>query len=54
MNLFFCQGCIMGPGTSECGEKLPAPCPCGCYTKKRLANFDEEEMEKKYEKHSKI
>lgn len=53
MNLFFCQGCIMGPGTSECGEKYLRRALVVDYTKKRLANFDEEKWQKNIEKHSK-
>ena len=42
LNIFFCEGCIMGPGTSEGGEKYKRYALVKDYIIKRLENFDAE------------
>ena len=49
---FFCEGCIMGPGTSKFGEKYLRRSLVVDYTKKRLSHFDEEKWAKDLAKHS--
>lgn len=39
-NLFYCEGCIMGPGTSKGGEKFTRRTLVTDYAKKRLKNFN--------------
>jgi len=39
-NIFFCEGCIMGPGTSKGGEKYKRYALVKDYINRRLANFD--------------
>jgi len=39
-NIFYCEGCIMGPGTSEGGEKFKRYALVKDYNSRRLANFD--------------
>jgi len=39
-NIFYCEGCIMGPGTSKGGEKYKRYSLVKDYINKRLANFD--------------
>ena len=39
-NTFFCEGCIMGPGTSKGGEKYKRYALVKDYINRRLANFD--------------
>ena len=39
-NIFYCEGCIMGPGTSKGGEKYKRYALVKDYINKRLANFD--------------
>ena len=39
-NTFFCKGCIMGPGTSNKGEKYKRYALVKSYFTKRLSNFD--------------
>ena len=41
-NIFFCEGCIMGPGTSEGGEKYKRYALVKKYIIKRLEHFDTE------------
>jgi iron only hydrogenase large subunit-like protein len=44
LNLFFCEGCVMGPGTTrDHTNKFVRSANVVDYAKKRLANFDEEE-----------
>jgi iron only hydrogenase large subunit-like protein len=46
LNLFFCEGCVMGPGTiHDHTNKFLRSANVIDYTKKRLANFDEEEWQ---------
>ncbi len=39
-NLFFCEGCIMGPGSSDGGEKYMRYALVKDYINRRLTNFD--------------
>jgi len=39
-NIFFCEGCVMGPGTSDCGEKYKRQALVKDYIIRRLTNFD--------------
>ena len=39
-NLFFCEGCIMGPGTSDGGQKYLRYALVKDYISRRLTNFD--------------
>ena len=41
LNLFYCDGCLMGPGTSPGGDKFIRRSRVIDYVKKRLNNFDE-------------
>ena len=41
-NIFFCESCIMGPGTSKGGEKYKRYALVKDYINRRLANFDVE------------
>ncbi|MCL2683510.1 MAG: 4Fe-4S binding protein [Bacteroidales bacterium] len=44
LNLFFCEGCVMGPGTMrDYSNKFVRSANVVDYAKKRLASFDEEE-----------
>lgn len=51
-NLFFCEGCIMGPGTSDGGKKYLRYALVKDYISRRLANFDVEKWRKTMDKHS--
>ena len=51
-NVFFCEGCIMGPGTSEGGEKYKRYALVKDYISRRLANFDVEKWQKQMDTHS--
>jgi PAS domain-containing protein len=52
-NIFFCEGCIMGPGTSEGGEKYKRYALVKDYISRRLANFDVEKWQNYLNTHSK-
>jgi len=39
-NMFYCEGCLMGPGTSEGGKKFIRRSLVTDYSNKRLKNFD--------------
>lgn len=52
-NLFYCDGCIMGPGTSKGGQKFIRRTMVVNYANKRLKTFDRDTWEKNMEKHSK-
>jgi len=45
-NLFYCEGCLMGPGTSRGGKKFIRRTLVTEYANKRLRNFDIKEWEK--------
>jgi iron only hydrogenase large subunit-like protein len=52
LNLFFCEGCIMGPGTSKKGRKYLRHALVKDYCSRRLANFDIDKWSKQIETHS--
>ncbi|MDR2970585.1 MAG: 4Fe-4S binding protein [Bacteroidales bacterium] len=52
-NIFYCEGCIMGPGTSEGGEKFKRYALVKDYISRRLANFDIDKWRNFKDKHSK-
>jgi hypothetical protein len=51
-NLFYCEGCIMGPGTSDGGKKYLRYALVKDYINRRLANFDVEKWQQNLEIHS--
>ena len=51
-NIFFCEGCIMGPGTSENGEKYKRYALVKDYIIKRLEKFDVEKWVYNMDLHS--
>lgn len=51
-NLFYCDGCIMGPGTSKGGQKFIRRTMVVNYANKRLKTFDRETWVRNMEKHS--
>ena len=50
-NLFYCDGCIMGPGTSKGGQKFIRRTMVVNYANKRLKSFDRKTWEQNIEKH---
>jgi Na+-translocating ferredoxin:NAD+ oxidoreductase RNF subunit RnfB len=51
-NLYYCEGCIMGPGTSRGGQKFIRRTMVVNYANKRLKTFDRKTWEKNIEKHN--
>lgn len=51
-NLFYCKGCLLGPGTSKGGQKYIRHTKVVNYANKRLKNFDIKTWQKNIEKHS--
>ena len=51
-NIFFCEGCLMGPGTSKNGEKYKRYALVKDYINRRLANFDVEKWQNYMDIHS--
>jgi len=51
-NIFFCEGCIMGPGTSEGGEKFKRYALVKEYNSRRLASLDIAKWQKYMDDHS--
>jgi PAS domain-containing protein len=51
-NIFFCKGCIMGPGTSDDGEKYKRYALVKDYFIRRLADFDVEKWRSYMDIHS--
>ena len=51
-NIFFCEGCIMGPGTSDGGEKYKRYALVKDYINRRLVNFDVETWQIYMDAHS--
>jgi len=51
-NLFFCEGCIMGPGTSDGGKKYLRHGLVKDFSIKRLSNFDVEKWQRNIALHS--
>ncbi len=50
-NLFFCKGCIMGPGMSANGEKFTRSSMVTKYARKRLKNFNESKWQEEIDKY---
>ncbi|MFW5916625.1 MAG: [Fe-Fe] hydrogenase large subunit C-terminal domain-containing protein [Bacteroidota bacterium] len=50
-NLFFCEGCLMGPGTSQGGKKYKRRSKVIDYANKRLETFDKEAWEEEIAKY---
>ncbi|MFP4024273.1 MAG: [Fe-Fe] hydrogenase large subunit C-terminal domain-containing protein [Thiohalospira sp.] len=50
-NLYYCEGCLMGPGTSRGGKKYIRHTRVTEYAKKRLKNFDISKWEKEIKKY---
>ena len=46
LDLFYCEGCIMGPGTSKGGRKFSRRSQVLQYVRKRLNTFDEAQWQK--------
>ena len=51
-NLFFCEGCIMGPGTSDGGQKYMRYALVKDYINRRLSNFDVAKWQRNLTVHS--
>jgi Na+-translocating ferredoxin:NAD+ oxidoreductase RNF subunit RnfB len=51
-NLFYCDGCLMGPGTSKGGQKFIRRTMVVNYANKRLKTFQRDKWESQIEKHS--
>jgi PAS domain-containing protein len=51
-NLFFCEGCIMGPGTSDHGKKYLRHALVKDYISRRLSHFDIDKWKKHVDMHS--
>lgn len=51
-NLFYCDGCLMGPGTSRGGQKFIRRTKVVNYANKRLKSFKRDIWEKNIAKHS--
>ncbi len=51
-NLFYCEGCLMGPGTSKGGEKFIRRTMVVNYANKRLKTFNREKWEQNMAKHT--
>ena len=51
-NIFYCEGCIMGPGTSQGGEKFKRYALVKDYIIRRLENFDVEKWQHYIDTHS--
>lgn len=53
-NIFYNEGCLMGPGTSSGGEKYQRHAMVVEYAKKRLKKFNRTEWEKNIEEYSQL
>ncbi len=53
-NIYFCKGCIVGPGSSDKGQKFIRHNLVTEYVKKRISNFDKNSWEKNVDKFSNI
>jgi PAS domain-containing protein len=51
-NIFYCEGCIMGPGSSKGGEKYKRYALVKDYINRRLANFDVGKWQRYMDVHS--
>ncbi|MCF6240114.1 MAG: 4Fe-4S dicluster domain-containing protein [Bacteroidales bacterium] len=54
LDLFYCKGCIMGPGTTSGGKKFTRRTHVVNYVKKRLVNFDAAQWEKEIQEFQNI
>jgi len=54
LNLFYCEGCLMGPGTSRQGKRYLRHTLVTDYANKRLKEFDKEAWQKAIDKYSKL
>ncbi len=50
-NLFYCEGCLMGPGTSKSGKKYLRKTLVTDYANKKLKDFDSKTWQKACNKH---
>jgi len=50
-NLFYCEGCLMGPGMSKGGKKYARKTLVTEYAEKKLKNFDHKKWENACKKH---
>ncbi|HAF29236.1 MAG TPA: histidine kinase [Bacteroidales bacterium] len=50
-NLYYCEGCLMGPGTTRGGEKFNRRTRVTDYANKRLKNFDKSNWQKEVDKY---
>ncbi|HKL07917.1 MAG TPA: [Fe-Fe] hydrogenase large subunit C-terminal domain-containing protein [Bacteroidales bacterium] len=50
-NLYYCEGCLMGPGTSRRGEKFIRHTRVAEYANKRLNNFDLEKWKQEIKRY---
>jgi len=54
LDLFYCEGCIMGPGTSLGGKKFSRRSQVIAYVRKRLNTFDEEQWKRELEAYNSL
>lgn len=54
LDLFYCEGCIMGAGTSKNGRKFSRRSQVLQYVRKRLNTFDKEQWQKEIDAYSHI
>lgn len=54
LDLFYCEGCIMGPGTSSGGRKFSRRSQVLRYVRKRLKTFDEKQWQKDIEEYENL
>lgn len=52
LDLFYCEGCIMGPGTSQGGRKFSRRSQVIRYVRKRLKSFDEKKWKQEIDEYS--
>jgi iron only hydrogenase large subunit-like protein/uncharacterized Fe-S cluster-containing protein len=52
LDLFYCDGCIMGPGTSPGGRKFSRRSQVIRYVRKRLQTFDEKKWQKEIDEYT--
>lgn len=50
-NIYYCEGCLMGPGTARGGEKFNRRTRVTDYANKRLKNFDKNNWQKEIDKY---
>ncbi|MCY1633576.1 [Fe-Fe] hydrogenase large subunit C-terminal domain-containing protein [Marinifilum sp. D737] len=54
LDLFYCEGCIMGPGASAGGRKFSRRSQVIRYVRKRLKTFDEEQWQKEIDEYKNL